>query len=111
MHFKLHAKLIGLCAGLLINTGLQAQMVELDRVVAIVDNDVIMANQVEERANSVSALRWHRGSSVLPPTEEFRKEVLVFLILESIQLLLAVRAGIQVDDGILNQPMQQLAER
>src|SRR5690606_21733462 len=42
MHFKLHHKLAGLCAGLLLSTGLQAQMVELDRVAAIVDNDVVM---------------------------------------------------------------------
>src|SRR5690554_1099019 len=111
MHFKLHAKLIGLCAGLLISTGLQAQMVELDRVVAIVDNDVIMASQVEERVNSVRAQLSQGGSRELPPTEEIRKQVMDRLILESIQLQMGERAGIQIDDASLNQTMQQLAER
>lgn len=111
MHFKLHAKLIGLCAGLLISTGLQAQMVELDRVVAIVDNDVIMASQLEERVNSVRAQLSQGGSGELPPTEEIRKQVMDRLILESIQLQMGERAGIQIDDASLNQTMQQLAER
>src|SRR5690606_18578907 len=62
MHFKLHPKLIGLCAGLLISTGLQAQMVELDRVAAIVDNDVIMASQVEQRMDTIRAQLAERGA-------------------------------------------------
>src|SRR5690554_8126514 len=98
MHFKLHAKLIRLCAGLLISTGLQAQMVELDRVVAIVDNDVIMASQVEERVNSVRAQLSQSGSRELPPTEEIRKQVMDRLILESIQLQMGERAGLQSEE-------------
>src|SRR5690606_473936 len=108
MHFKLHAKLIGLCAGLLISTGLQAQMVELARVVARVYSEVVLASQVEERVNSVRAQLSQGGSGELPPTEEIRKQVMDRLILESIQLQMGERAGIQIDDPSLNQTMQQL---
>lgn len=111
MHFKLHPKLIGLCAGLLISTGLQAQMIELDRVAAIVDNDVVMASQVEERMQTIRAQLAERGAGELPPEEAMRAQVMDRLVLESIQLQMGERAGIQIDDATLNQTMQQLAER
>ncbi|MFA5678421.1 MAG: peptidylprolyl isomerase [Pseudomonas sp.] len=111
MHFKLHPKLIGLCAGLLISTGLQAQMVELDRVAAIVDNDVIMASQVEQRMQTIRAQLAERGNNALPSDDVMRAQVMDRLVLESIQLQMGERAGIQIDDASLNQTMQQLAER
>lgn len=111
MHFKLHRTLIGLCAGLLISTGLQAQMVELDRVAAIVDNDVIMVSQVTERMNTIRQQLSERGATDLPPDEELRAQVMDRLVLESIQLQMADRAGIRIDDATLNQTMQQLAKR
>lgn len=111
MHFKLHPKLVGLCAGLLLSTGLQAQMVELDRVAAIVDNDVVMDSQVKERMNSIRAQLAERGAGELPSEEVMRNQVLDRLVLESIQLQMGERAGIQIDEATLNQTMQQLAER
>lgn len=111
MHFKLHRKLLGLCAGLVISTGLQAQMIELDRVAAIVDNDVIMASQVEERMSTIRSQLAERGATDLPPADVLRAQVMDRLVLESIQLQMGERAGIQIDDATLNQTMQQLAER
>src|SRR5690606_39901877 len=71
----------------------------------------MMASQVEEPATSVRAQLSRGGSGELPPTEEIRKQVMDRLILESIQLQMGERAGIQIDDPSLNQTMQQLAER
>lgn len=110
MHFKLHHKLAGLCAGLLLSTGLQAQMVELDRVAAIVDNDVVMQSQVQERLNTIRQQLDERGTE-LPPEDVLRTQVIDRLVLESIQLQMGERAGIRIDDTSLNQTMQQLAER
>ncbi|WP_193073134.1 peptidylprolyl isomerase [Pseudomonas sp. FME51] len=110
MHFKLHHKLAGLCAGLLLSTGLQAQMVELDRVAAIVDNDVVMQSQVQERLNTIRQQLNERGTE-LPPEEVLHTQVIDRLVLESIQLQMGERAGIRIDDASLNQTMQQLAER
>ena len=110
MHFKLHHKLAGLCAGLLLSTGLQAQMVELDRVAAIVDTDVVMQSQVQERLNTIRQQLDERGTE-LPPEDVLRTQVIDRLVLESIQLQMGERAGIRIDDTSLNQTMQQLAER
>lgn len=111
MHSNLHKKMIGLCAALLMSSAAQAQMVELDRVAAIVDNDVIMASQVEERMNTIRTQLIDSGTAELPPADVIRSQVMDRLVLESIQLQMGERAGIQIDEGNLNQTMQQLAER
>lgn len=46
---KLYPALLSLCAGLIFSTGLQAQVEPLDRVAAIVDNDVVMVSQLDQR--------------------------------------------------------------
>ena len=111
MHFNLRKNMVGLCTALLFSTAAQAQMVELDRVAAIVDNDVIMASQVEERMNTIRAQLADSGTAELPPADVIRNQVMDRLVLESIQLQMGERAGIQIDDATLNQTMQQLAER
>ena len=109
MRFKLHKTLIGLCAGLFLCTA-QAQVQPLDRVAAIVENDVVMMSQVESRLNEVRQQLSARGDAV-PSDSVLREQVLDRLILESIQLQMAERAGMQIDEASLNQTMEQLAQR
>ncbi len=110
MRFKLHKALAGLCAGLLFCTVAQAQVQPLDRVAAIVENDVVMMSQVESRIAEVRQQLSARGEP-LPPDSVLRDQVLDRLILESIQLQMAERAGMQIDEASLNQTMEQLAQR
>ncbi len=107
---KLYPAILGLCAGLIFSTGLHAQVVPLDRIAAIVDNDVVMASQLDQRMQELQRQLRERGTQ-LPPDEVLRKQVLDRLVLESIQLQMGERAGIRIDDASLNQTMQQLAER
>ncbi|QJD59404.1 molecular chaperone SurA [Pseudomonas sp. gcc21] len=110
MPFKLYTAVIGLCAGLFFSSSAAAQVVPLDRVAAIVDNDVVMLSQVEERMGAVRQQLNERDAQ-LPPEDALRRQVLDRLILESIQLQMGDRAGIRIDDASLNQTMQQLAQR
>lgn len=110
MHFKRHIALLGLCASMAFGTTLQAQTVPLDRVAAIVDNDVVMASQVEERMGAVRQQFAERGGE-LPPESILRQQVLDRLVLESIQLQMGERAGVRIDDASLTQTMEQLAQR
>lgn len=110
MHFKLHKALVGLCAGLFFSTLAQAQVQPLDRVAAIVENDVVMLSQVEARMSEVRQQLRERDAEI-PPESVLRDQVLDRLVLESIQLQMAERAGMQIDEASLNQTMQQLAER
>lgn len=110
MVFKLHSAILGLCASLVMASPAHAQVVPLDRVAAIVDNDVVMASQVSERMDAVRDQLLERGAQ-LPPEAVLREQVIDRLVLESIQLQMGERAGIRIDDASLNQTMQQLAER
>ncbi|PCC98804.1 peptidylprolyl isomerase [Halopseudomonas pelagia] len=108
--FKLYPALLSLCAGLIFSTGLHAQVVPLDRVAAIVDNDVVMASQLDQRMQELQRQLRERGTQ-LPPDDVLRQQVLDRLVVESIQLQMGERAGIRIDDATLNQTMEQLAQR
>ncbi|MDX1733780.1 MAG: peptidylprolyl isomerase [Halioglobus sp.] len=80
----------------------------LDQVVAIVDNDVIMASELRERVTAVTGNLNARGIA-LPPEEELIRETLDRLILESIQLQKGTRVGVRISDAQLNAALQRIA--
>jgi parvulin-like peptidyl-prolyl isomerase len=67
-----------------------AQPQVLDQVVAIVDDDIILASELRERVESVRANLEGRGVEV-PSDDILVRETLDRLILDSIQLQLASR--------------------
>ena len=80
--------------GLLLATGqaVSAQIEMLDQVVAIVDDDIILASELQERVQGVRGTMEARGVEV-PEEEVLVRETLDRLILDSIQLQLANRYG------------------
>ncbi|MGV6806394.1 MAG: peptidylprolyl isomerase [bacterium] len=85
-----------------------AQLVLRDRVAAIVDDDVVMLSEVEERLTNLYE-RLEASGTELPPPEALRPRVLDQLILERIQLNQGLRAGIRISEAELNQTIVQLA--
>jgi len=85
-----------------------AQVVPLDSVIAIVDEDIILASEVGERLEQIKASAEQRGIT-LPDEETVLQETLDRLILESIQLQLADRYGVRVPDAQLDQSMARIA--
>lgn len=88
----------------------QAQVRPLDRVVAIVDNDVVMQSQLEARLREVQQTIDKRGGA-LPPENVLSQQVLERLIIENIQLQIGERSGIRITDEELNQAMSTIAQR
>lgn len=88
----------------------QAQVRPLDRVVAIVDNDVVMQSQLDARLREVQQTIDKRGGS-LPPGNVLSQQVLERLIIENIQLQIGDRSGIRITDEELNQAMGTIAQR
>lgn len=88
----------------------QAQRVSLDKVIALVDDGVILRSQLESRLADIAA-QARQNNQPLPPREELEEEVLDMLVLESIQLQLAERASIRFDDDTLNRVMGNLAQQ
>ena len=82
----------------------------LDSVVAVVENDVIMASELRQRL-SVLLKQFENNPEGLPPKEVLLDQILQRLILERLQLQLAEQRGIQVDDLSLDQAMRNLAKR
>lgn len=111
MKSKLTNRLRPLLLGaLLLGGAVHAQVQPLDRVVAIVDNDVIMQSQFDRRLREVEQTIAKRGAQ-MPPQQEIQRQVLERLILEDIQLQLGERSGIRIGDEELNQAMATIAQR
>ena len=95
---------------LLLGTAVHAAVQPLDSVVAIVDNDVIMKSQMDQRVREVQQTIAKRGSGV-PPAESLQPQVLDRLILENLQLQIGERSGIRITDEELNQAIGTIAQR
>ena len=76
--------------------------VVLDRVLAIVDDDIVMESELESRLTQI-ANRLKQQGTPLPPQRIMEQRVLEQLIIENIQLQKAERAGIRISDTQLNE--------
>ncbi len=82
---------------------------DIDRVVAVVNADVITQLELDGRVRSVERQLRQRRVEV-PPAEELRKQVLERLISDRALVQAAREAGIRVDDAQLDRAMARLAE-
>ncbi|MCQ2031510.1 molecular chaperone SurA [Stutzerimonas zhaodongensis] len=87
-----------------------AEVRQLDRIVAIVDNDVIMQSQLDQRIREVQQTIEKRGAE-MPPADVMQQQVLERLITENLQLQIGERSGIRISDEELNQAMGTIAQR
>ena len=97
-----------LAASLLASGMARAETVMLDQVVAVVEDDIIMASELRERVESVTKNIEARGTE-MPPEEVIIRETLDRLILESIQIQKGERVGVRITDAQLNAAMQRVA--
>lgn len=95
---------------LLLCTTAHAEVKPLDRVVAIVDNDVIMQSQLDHRLAEVQQ-NLAKRSGEQPPREALAPQVLERLIVENLQLQIGERSGIRIADEELNQALATIAQR
>lgn len=87
-----------------------AEEVELDRIVAIVGEDVVMKTELDQRLASIY-MRAQAANQPMPPRDELAKQVLDRLIDERLQLGLAERNNMQVSDAQINAALQDIAAR
>jgi len=86
-----------------------AQPQPLDRIVAVVNKDAIMLSQLEDRVAQVSKQMASRNMPV-PDKQDLRRQVLDRMIVEQIQLQMAERANVSIDDTQLNAAVRKIAE-
>jgi len=81
----------------------------IDRIVAVVENDVITASELRERINVIKAQAGDQAK--LPDEATLTEQVLQRMIVERLQIEWGQRRGITVDDISLDQAMRNLAQR
>ena len=85
------------------------QRVLLDKIVAIVDRDVVLQSELNNRLEDIRRTA-ERDSRELPPPNQLRDEVLETLIMENIQMQFAERASIRYDDDTINRVLGNMAQ-
>jgi len=104
--------LIGLCFTVFVSQSAIAKTVqieELDHVIAVVNNDVITANELKKRIKQFFA-KLKDKSKRLPPKNVLYRQILEQIINEKIQLQLAKRASVIIDDETVNGVIQRIAQ-
>ena len=81
----------------------------VDRIVAVVNKEVITRYELVERMNRVQKELQRRGTS-LPEHGEIERQVLERLIIEKVQLQYARETGVRVDDLELDRTVSRVAE-
>ncbi|WP_299774000.1 peptidylprolyl isomerase [uncultured Pseudoteredinibacter sp.] len=94
--------------GLSLSAGAFAQTIALDKVVAIVDNDVVMASELQQQMAMISK-RLEAQNTELPPQDVLRDQVLEHLIRERLQLQMGQRAGVEISEQEINQATGRMA--
>jgi len=81
----------------------------LDRIVAIVNDEVITSVQLERRVSAAEE-QLKQQRIPLPSSDDLRKQVLERMIVDSAQLQLAKENGVRVDDVSVNASIARMAE-
>ncbi|MFI3188305.1 MAG: peptidylprolyl isomerase [Methylococcales bacterium] len=82
----------------------------VDRIVAVVEDDVILESELQREESTIRA-RMAESKAQLPPETVLRKQVLEKMIIDKLQRQLAERAGVTVNDEMLNSSAADIAQR
>ncbi|MEF8752878.1 MAG: peptidylprolyl isomerase [Accumulibacter sp.] len=85
-----------------------SQPVPVDRVIAVVNDEVITRHDLRVRLDSALAQLKRQGVQP-PPREVLERQVLERLVVDRVQLQLARDMGLRVDDAQLEQALQRIA--
>jgi len=86
-----------------------SRIVLLDRIVAIVNDQVITRRDLDERVTTVLT-QLHRQGTPLPPRDALEKQVMERMIFNQVQLQYAKETGLRVDDATLERTLSRIAE-
>ena len=99
-----------LAASLFAHSALAADgPVEVDRIVAVVNSEVITRSDLRLRVDQVTRQLSRQGTT-LPPAEVLEKQVLERQIIERLQLQLATETSLRVDDVTLDRALGRIAD-
>ena len=98
-----------LCSTAAAQNAPRPRVVLLDRIVAVVNEDVITRRDLEDRMRVVSMQLKQQGTPA-PAPDVLEKQVLDRMIYAKVQLQFAKETGLRVDDGQLDAAITRIAE-
>lgn len=108
--YRLHPLIALLTLAIWSSAPAQGTLREIDRIVAIVNDDVIVESELRARLRDVRAQLRESGTQA-PPEEALARQVLERLIVDKLQLQRASETGLRVEDDELNNAIASIAER
>jgi peptidyl-prolyl cis-trans isomerase SurA len=88
----------------------EEKVVALDRIIAVVDNDVITRGELDDRIRIIKQQLEKQGTP-LPPSEALEKQLLERMITDRLQYQHAAQTGLRVDDNQLDKTIERIAEQ
>jgi len=99
------------CAALIgLAVSAHAEYRELDAIVAVVEDDVVLASELLERLEMVRE-QFTENNARLPPNDILISQIMERLIIESLQIQEADRRGVAIDDETLTQAVSGFAKQ
>ena len=83
---------------------------KLDRIIAVVDQDVITEKELQEKINSVTSNLKNQKIEI-PSESVLKKQVIERLIANSIQIQLAYQTGLKISDAQVDKTIERIAEK
>jgi len=93
---------------LLCGCGVVSAITDFDRIIAIVNDDVIVATELDNRVAQVRAQLQGSGTPS-PPYQVLQKQVLERVIIDRLQLQVADSSGIRISEEQLNSAVSEMA--
>jgi peptidyl-prolyl cis-trans isomerase SurA len=81
----------------------------IDRIVAVVNNEVITRGDLDERYRLATVQLKQQGTAP-PPRDVLEKQILDRMVIDRVQLQLARETGLRVDDSDLDRALQRIAQ-
>ena len=100
-----------LAAAVLVAAPAFADVERLDAIVAVVDDDVVLASELVERRDAVHERLQQEGATELPPLDALMSQLMERLVIENIQLQMANQRGIVIDDETLTEAVNGFASQ
>lgn len=83
---------------------------QLDHILALVNDDVITQSELDARTNSfIHQIKL--SNRPMPDRESLKKQILERMIMDRIQLQLAQKQGIKINDLMLNRAIDSIAQK
>jgi len=87
----------------------QKQIAPIDRIVAVVNDDVITRHELDEHLETVTKQLQKQGTA-LPAPDAMEKQILERMIIDTLQSQFAKETGVHVDDTQLDKALQNIAQ-